>query len=543
MSQLPFIESLNIQTTIKFEQNKILINAAGQEQRIVPHQSPLREFNLSKKSLTPAEVTAIYALFQSCEGRKNTFLYQDKSDYEATRIAKNLAAGVTTQGVVINSNGQYLLCKKYTCGANVHYRPIYSATNLTIYTSGGSVATGWIFNLGGTITGLTGSGHTATFDFDVLVRFNSDQLDSVIETKKVNPVYSLNVTLIEQRFNLPFWFVDTFNDDCAHQFAIDFLFKSTTTQAFNNQLKDLASGFNKIVQYQDDPITEITFGERTALSQIDFEYMQAFWLCVKGSGAFWDFEGADEVSVKAAFRDNNLAYTLTAPQPKQYSVSPLTARLFYEGISVDTGNNGWTGSVLTLCDCVEISVPLCTPQTIEFSDNFASGFNWTFRSTQYVGNNNSGNASAVTQLVSGYVSTTLNYGGVAAVPSPGLSGGILTSWDSPFAYTTPSGDELITVTWKIDAIRIDSVPGPAPYELYCVQNGNQIILAELDPTSSWTTLTSVFSLDSLVTFIPGSSLIFGVRRRNATAYNDTSSYTTQTGMDNFYLKIEVECPG
>jgi uncharacterized protein (TIGR02217 family) len=357
MSQLPFIESLNIQTTIKFEQNKILIDAAGREQRIVPHQSPIREFNLSKKSLTPAEATAVYSLFQSCEGRKNPFLYQDKSDYHATRNPKNLAAGVTTQGAVINSNGQYLLCKKYTCGTNVHYRPIYSATNIVIYTSEGSVASSWTFNTGGLITGLSGTGHTAEFDFDTLVRFNSDELDSVIETKKVNPVYSLNVVLVEQRWALPFWFVDTFNDDCNHQFEIDFLFKSTTSQIFNNQLKDLASGYNKIVQYQNDPITEITFGERNAISYIDLEYLQAMWLCVKGSGAFWDFEGADEIPVKAAFRDNNLSYTLTSPKPKQYSVSPLTARLFYEGIAAGAGYNGWTGSVLTLCDCVAIFPP------------------------------------------------------------------------------------------------------------------------------------------------------------------------------------------
>lgn len=355
MSQLPFIESLNIQTTIRFGGNKILINAEGEEQRIVPHQSPLREFNLSKKSLTPAETASIYSLFQSCEGRKNIFSYTDKSDYEATRIPKNLAAGVTTQGVVINSDGKYLLCKKYVCGANVHLRPIYSPYDLSIYDASGNPVNGWSHVWGGEIAGLSGSGHTADFKFDVPVRFASDNLDTIIETKQVNPIYSLNLTLIEERWPLPIWFVDTFNDDCQHLFQLDFLFKSTTTQSYNNIVKELPSGYTKIKQYQSAPITEITFGGRSALTQIDIEYMQAFWLCVKASGAWWSFEGTDEMQVYAAFRDNALSYTLTAPQPKQYSVSPMTARLFYEGTKVPTtGYNGFNGGVLTLCDCVAI---------------------------------------------------------------------------------------------------------------------------------------------------------------------------------------------
>lgn len=350
--ELPFIESLNIQTTIKWPYNKILINAAGQEQRIVPHQSPLREFNLSKNVMTPADTAAVFSLFNNKEGRRHPFLYKDKSDYEATRLAKNLGAGTYTQGLVINTGTKHLLVKKYACGSNIHYRPIHYVDTLTIYDQNGAEVTGWTFNDGGVITGLGGTWYTADFTFTIPVRFTEDSINAIMEAKKINKAYSLNMTLVEQRFNIPEPVTDTFNEDINHLFAIDFLFKSTTSYLYNNQVKDLASGFNVIKQYQQQPITEITFGERSGISQVDLEYLQAFWLCVKGCGALWSFEDVNENQAYGSFRDNDLSYTLIAPEPIYYSVAPLTARLFYESVSLDFGYYGWGGTVLTLCDCV-----------------------------------------------------------------------------------------------------------------------------------------------------------------------------------------------
>ena len=49
MLSFPLIESLTIQTTVDFPKNHILRDDKGREQRIIPHQAPLRKFNLTKK--------------------------------------------------------------------------------------------------------------------------------------------------------------------------------------------------------------------------------------------------------------------------------------------------------------------------------------------------------------------------------------------------------------------------------------------------------------------------------------------------------------
>ena len=362
MLSFPLIESLTIQTTVDFSKNRILRDDKGREQRIIPHQAPLRKYNLTKKILTTNDVNTLYSLFESMKGAGDSFLYQDKSDYRATHLANTFSAGVYTQGVVIQYGANYLLCKKYACGNNIHYRPIYHADTLTIY-SGNTVVTGWTFFDGGTITGLSGDGYTANFTFKTPVGFEVDKLENVISTSKNSSdhlLYSLNnVILSETRQSIPIILTDTFLDDCGHTFQIDFLFNSTRSKNYTTEIIPLASGYEKRTSLQDDGITEIDFGDRTQLTQDHLEYLLCVWLNTKGCGAFFNFEDETNTSVGARFDNLPLTYTQRSPLPHpKYEVKGLRARLFYEGILEDTGYNGWVGSVLTLCDCIKIDVPL-----------------------------------------------------------------------------------------------------------------------------------------------------------------------------------------
>jgi uncharacterized protein (TIGR02217 family) len=366
MLSFPLIESLTIQTTVDFEKNRINRDDKGREQRIIPHQAPLRKFNLIKKILTASDVNDLYDLFESMKGAGDSFLYQDKSDYRATRLANTFSAGVYTQGVIIKSGSTYLLCKKYACGDNIHYRPIYHADTLTIY-SGDTVVTGWTFFDGGTITGLSGDGYTANFTFKTPVRFEVDKLENVISTSKNSSnhlLYSLNnVILSETRQGIPIILTDTFLDDCGHTFQIDFLFNATISKNYTTEIIPLSSGYEKRTSLQDDGITEIDFGDRTQLTQDQLEYLLCVWLNTKGCGAFFNFEDETNTSVGARFDNIPLSYTQRSPLPyPKYEVKGLRARLFYEGILEDTGYNGWTGSVLTLCDCIKIKIE--TPPAI-----------------------------------------------------------------------------------------------------------------------------------------------------------------------------------
>jgi uncharacterized protein (TIGR02217 family) len=362
MLSFPLIESLTIQTTVDFPKNRINRDDKGREQRIIPHQAPLRKYNLTKKILTTSDVNTLYSLFESMKGAGDSFLYQDKSDYRATHTANIFSAGVYTQGVIIKSGSTYLLCKKYACGNNIHYRPIYHADTLTIY-SGDTVVTGWTFFDGGTITGLPGDGYTANFTFKTPVRFEVDKLENVISTSKNSSdhlLYSLNnVILSETRQSIPIILTDTFLDDCGHTFQIDFLFNSTRSKNYTTEIIPLASGYEKRTSLQDDGITEIDFGDRTQLTQNHLEYLLCVWLNTKGCGAFFNFEDETNTSVGARFDNIPLSYTQRSPLPyPKYEVKGLRARLFYEGILEDTGYNGWVGSVLTLCDCIKIEKEL-----------------------------------------------------------------------------------------------------------------------------------------------------------------------------------------
>lgn len=385
MSQLPFIESLNIDTSIKFEQNKILIDAGGREQRIVPHQSPIREYNLSKNALTQQEAENLYALFKNVEGNKKPFLYTDKSDHTATHFPKTLYRnGAYSQGIVLNSYFFYgnarrpkyfLLCKAYGWLNNLHYRPIHTARNLRLYknlgnetyeeidsskwTTQGGFA-GEIFELE---QGALDGNISADFEFDVPVRFKEKTLDvtnqtqqPIVDTNNIYPLHSLQVTLIEDKYPLPFYIKDNFNDLCwksdvTTYLDLDFRFKGNYSQTYNTQIKPLPSGYTTSVQYQAEPVVEKRFGERSRLLEEEMEYMIAHWLCVKGSGAFW-IAKTDDFYNYAAYRDNTLSYTLMSPMPKQYSIAPLSYRIWNGTPQAPAGFRGLYGSVLTVCDCV-----------------------------------------------------------------------------------------------------------------------------------------------------------------------------------------------
>lgn len=364
---LSFTESLPIQVSISFPGNRILIDALGREQRIVPHQSPIREYTIQKNTLTPTESTQIQQMFDATEGGRYYFWYTDKSDYRATKDARVVGFNSNTQGVAVATVDGHFLTKRYVCNNNTHYRLMGQVRNLKLYdpNTGNSEVTGWSYDMEtGKVSGLPdpNNWYNAEFEFDVPVRFAESTMDIVTKTKQVNPLFATTIKLVEQRLPWLTAFNDVFNDFISQEFTIDMLYESTTTRRYDNQKYVMPSGFVKVFNYQPTAITEVTLGERYAIKDDDLEWLICFWLNVKGSGAFWGFRDIGAINNPSgqaewsAFRDNTLRYTLRSPQPKQYGISPLTARVFYEGIHNATFGRGWDGPVLTLCDCVFIQI-------------------------------------------------------------------------------------------------------------------------------------------------------------------------------------------
>jgi uncharacterized protein (TIGR02217 family) len=320
---------------------------------------------IEKQTLTPVEANSIQQVFESTKGGRYYFFYTDKSDYIATHAERHVGGTAYTQGLVVYSNGFHILTKRYSWAGGHHFRIIGAARNITIYdyTNNNAIMGNWGYQYHtGLVTGLPGEHwYLADFEFDVPVRFAEDTVDLIVKTKQVYPLYSSQIKLIEQKLSWPTVFNDTFQDYYGQELLVDMLFNSTITRKFNTVVLDLSSGFTKTDSYQPTAISEVTLGERQALSSDNLEYLLCLWLNVKGSGAFWLFRDVSTINNPngspewAAFRDNALSYTLKSPVPKQYAVSSLTARVFYEGIHI-SDKYGWNGSVLTLADCVFFQV-------------------------------------------------------------------------------------------------------------------------------------------------------------------------------------------
>lgn len=350
-------ESVDIGFELTFP-NRVITTDNGSEQRIVPRQSPLRTYSFVKKIVNSVAIATVFNFYASLSGATTAFGYRDKSDYLGTSDAYGIAGGVYTQGVVVGSGGRYQLCKRYTCGSNTHYRPIFWATNLTIY-QGGSPVTGWTLLEGGEITGLSGSGHTADFTFYTKVRFE-ESISRTLSTAKSPAIYSLNnVQLVEVPNDIPFPINDVFNNDVGLTLSSDT--RDSLSSNFAVEINKLPSGFEKR-QRRGIEVTTLNFGTFALADQVALDYLLCFWLNTKGSGAFFSFEDLSETIVTARFgqegeQESKFSYTLKIGQPiSYYEVSGLSARLFYEGIlSNDNSVGALTGNVLTLCDCVKLN--------------------------------------------------------------------------------------------------------------------------------------------------------------------------------------------
>ncbi|TVR77915.1 MAG: TIGR02217 family protein [Rhodospirillales bacterium] len=127
------------------------------------------------------QAAALIAFFRARKGRAYGFRFKDWTDYQAFAQALGLGDG---------ANKIFQLVRRYASGGEIETRiiakPVTTGT-VKIYRDGVEAVTGWTLN---TATGLVtfttapGSGVQvmADFDFDVPVRFDSDQMDITIES-------------------------------------------------------------------------------------------------------------------------------------------------------------------------------------------------------------------------------------------------------------------------------------------------------------------------------------------------------------------------
>jgi uncharacterized protein (TIGR02217 family) len=176
-------------------QTSITVLATGAEQRNVDWSTQRARWELSYGVQTKTDFNDVIKFFYARQGRARGFRFKDWSDFEA--LTQNLGTGT---GVLTT----FQLVKKYT--SVVTYtrnitRPVNGTVSIfldgVLQVSGVSVnhATGLV-----TFTAAPGMGVvvTATFEFDVPVRFDTDELQLRLETFDAAAIESLPVVELRE---------------------------------------------------------------------------------------------------------------------------------------------------------------------------------------------------------------------------------------------------------------------------------------------------------------------------------------------------------
>lgn len=158
----------------------IVISTSGHEQRNVNWSQARLRYNVAKGVKTKDQLSALIAFFRARKGRAFGFRFKDWSDYAASNEVIGTGNGTQTQ---------FQLVKRYISGGVQETRliskPVAGTVNVyrnsVLQTSGVSVnhATGVVTFSSAPAFGST---ITASFEFDVPVRFDTDRLAATMDS-------------------------------------------------------------------------------------------------------------------------------------------------------------------------------------------------------------------------------------------------------------------------------------------------------------------------------------------------------------------------
>lgn len=161
----------------------------GFERRNQNWSQARRRFDASTGLRSAGDVATLTGFFQARAGRARGFRLKDWGDY--TSAANGTGATANTDQVIGTGTGaqtQFQLVKRYTSGSVIHTRDIRKPVSATvkIAINGTNQPGGWAVNTATGIVSFTvapanGATVTAGYEFDVPVRFDTDQLSLSVE--------------------------------------------------------------------------------------------------------------------------------------------------------------------------------------------------------------------------------------------------------------------------------------------------------------------------------------------------------------------------
>ena len=183
---------------------RIVELASGDEERNASWANSRRRYDVSYGVRRADDLAAVVAFFEARNGRLHAFRFKDWSDYKSCLPS---AAPAPTDQIIGTGNGSttvFQLVKTYTSGAQSWARAILKpvAGTVTVSLNGVAQGSGWSVN---TTTGIvtfavpptTGAVVRAGFEFDVPVRFDTDELPVTLDIERTGSIPS--IPLIEVR--------------------------------------------------------------------------------------------------------------------------------------------------------------------------------------------------------------------------------------------------------------------------------------------------------------------------------------------------------
>ena len=183
---------------------RIVELASGDEERNASWANSRRRYDVSYGVRRADDLAAVVAFFEARNGRLHAFRFKDWSDYKS--CLPSAAPGPTDQ-IIGTGNGStttFALTKTYASGAQSWARAIIKpvAGTVTVSLNGVAQGSGWSVNTTiGIVTFVVpptiGAVIRAGFEFDVPVRFDTDELPVTLDIERTGSIPS--IPLIEVR--------------------------------------------------------------------------------------------------------------------------------------------------------------------------------------------------------------------------------------------------------------------------------------------------------------------------------------------------------
>jgi uncharacterized protein (TIGR02217 family) len=183
---------------------RIVELVSGDEERNASWANSRRRYDVSYGVRRADDLAAVVAFFEARNGRLHAFRFKDWSDYKSCLPS---AAPAPTDQIIGTGNGSvttFALTKTYASGAQSWARAIIKpvAGTVTVSLNGIAQGSGWSVNTTiGIITFAVaptiGAVIRAGFEFDVPVRFDTDELPVTLDIERTGSIPS--IPLIEVR--------------------------------------------------------------------------------------------------------------------------------------------------------------------------------------------------------------------------------------------------------------------------------------------------------------------------------------------------------